>query len=490
MKTFLLIILSLTSTLSLAKPIKGYADLHVHMFGNLGFAGSWFTGDPGKSTRQEMFKICKEEAEWPWIKKVLEGINPYVSSFFYRNHCVPKNLPFPTWKDLAHQQVWIEDLKKAHEGGLSLMVMSAVHSYILCKVLPDSRKDFDTCEDKDNLLRQLKAANELIKKHDWIEIALSPEHAKKIIAENKLAVVLSIEASNLFDDKNWEKEFQDYYDQGMRTLQFVHQFDNKLSGAAIHKPPLKFAHYLRNWLRYNKWEGFDSEKKSYPTIFGEREVELNKKGLTPFGKDFVKFLVKKGVTIDFAHMSEKTMREVSSILRKYDYPHYVSHGHFRDVMKDGLGKFEKSSSLETLEELKAVNGLFGIRTITFGTHHFDENIQNNCDGSSLSLAQMYQFGEMHKVNMALGSDFNGFISQSRPRFSKDDEDYCAKQKVKKLGKNFDYTGLGKVSQLPDLIDDLHNIGVDTENLEQSAARYIDIWERSQIASQKLLKNKD
>ena len=60
------------------------------------------------------------------------------------------------WNDLAHQQVWKNDLKKARGEGYKLMVMSAVHSYLLCRLLPESRKNFDTCEDKPNLLRQLK----------------------------------------------------------------------------------------------------------------------------------------------------------------------------------------------------------------------------------------------------------------------------------------------------------------------------------------------
>ena len=213
------------------------------------------------------------------------------------------------------------------------MVMSAVHSYVLCKVLPKSRQDFDSCEDKDNLLRQLNAARNMIEKHEWIELAFSPKQAKEIITANKIAVIFSIEASNVFDHEDRKEEFEAYYSAGMRTLQFVHQFDNKISGAAVNKPPLKFAHYIRNWMRYKKWEGFDTKKVDYDTPFGKREVEINNKGLTKFGESFVHFLMKKGVTIDFAHISEKTMRQTHQILQKYNYPHYISHGHFRDVME-------------------------------------------------------------------------------------------------------------------------------------------------------------
>lgn len=98
---------------------------------------------------------------------------------------------------------------------------------------------------------------------------------------------------------------------------------------------------------------------------------------------------------------------------------------------------------------------------------------------------MYQYGDSLNIPMALGSDFNGFISQTRPRFSTKDSSYCAPQKVKKLGANFDTTGLGNMNQTPDLIDDLHNIGINTHNLEQSATRFVDIWERS-VKSSKMI----
>jgi len=482
---YILSLLILVSSTVNAKPVSGYADLHVHMMANYGFAGGWFTGDPNKELRSEMFKVCKDSTSWPWFKKVLDKVDPYLSSFVYRNHCVPKNESFPTWNDLSHQQVWKSHLKKAHENGLSLMVLSAVHSYVLCKILPNSRKDFNTCEDKPNLLRQLQKAKEFISRNDWVELALTPKSAREIINSGKLAVVLSIESSNLFDHKDWEQEFNEYYAAGIRTLQVVHQFDNKIAGSAVHKPPLKFAHYLRNWMRYKKWIGFDLKETEYETSFGKRSVELNQKGLTDFGKQFIEYLTTKGVAIDFAHMSEKTMQDVRMILQKYNYPHYISHGHFRDAMKDGLGRFEKSSSLETLKQLNKVDGIFGVRTITFGTHQVDKSIQNNCDGSSLSLSHMLQFGNQYKVNMAFGSDFNGFISQTRPRFSKSQDEYCSPQKIQGLGNDFDTTGLGRVDKLPLLLKDLKNLGVDTHSLEHSAEKYIQVWERSLGASQKL-----
>jgi microsomal dipeptidase-like Zn-dependent dipeptidase len=488
MKKIILIFLLVFVTQSYAQKISGLADLHVHMFSNKGFAGAWFVGDPNMDKYEQMFSYCKEGEKWPWLKGVFNKIDPYISSFLFRNHCVPKEEAFPMWNDLAHQQVWKNDLKKARAQGYKLMIMSAVHSYLLCRILPDSRKDFDTCEDKPNLLRQLKDAKKFVDSVDWAELALTPEDTRRIINEGKLAVIFSIESSNGFEQKDWKKEFKDYWDHGVRTMQIVHQFDNTLAGAAIHKPPLKLGHYIRNWMRYSKFQGFDSEEVEYKTPYGTRTVVQNKKGLTKKGKEVIQHMMDMGMMIDFAHMSTRTQEDVLKVIEPKKYPFYYSHGHFRDAMRDGLGRFEKSTSKEMLLKMKQLDGVFGIRTITFGTHQVDKNIQNNCDGSSLSVAHLIKWGNDLEINMAFGSDFNGFIPQTRPRFSKTDKDYCKGQKVKGLGKKFDYTGLGNVNQIPDLLQDLKNLGADTSSLEESAEKIINVWEKSyaQKASEVLL----
>jgi microsomal dipeptidase-like Zn-dependent dipeptidase len=471
-----------SSPTSVQHRAKGYADLHVHMFANLGFAGAWFLGDPTKESLSDLFKLCPKEQSPSWFQKKLTSLSPYLSSFIYRDHCISQEQFYPQWNNLSHQQMWQGHLKMAHEQGLSLMIMSAVHSYVLCKILPDSRKSYGTCEDRPNIVRQLIAVNEWAEREKaWVGIAKTPEEARKLNREGKLVIILAVETENIFDHKDWEEEFQEYWNLGVRTLQIVHQFNNKLAGPAIHQRPLITAQYIRNWLRHSIFEGFDSIIEDYQTPFGNRKVEKNKRGLTEFGKTVLEKMMNKGMTIDFAHMSEKTMIDVREVLKKNNnYPFYISHGHFRDIMKEeDYGSFEKSSSKTVLESLKEVGGIFGLRTFETGTHHHNHDIENNCDGSSLSFAQAYSFGsDMHGINIALGSDFNGFIAQTKPRFSDTDAKYCAPQKIPRLQLPFDTTGLGRVDQLSSLIKDLEQMGVDLSSLMNSTENYINLWERS------------
>jgi microsomal dipeptidase-like Zn-dependent dipeptidase len=480
MKIYLMLFfLFVTTQFSFAHE-KGYADLHVHMFANQGFAGAWFLGDPTVEDYDKLFARCQAGDKFPWVRSFIQKIDPYLSSFIFRNYCIPQEATFPMWNDLAHQQVWQKDLKEAHQNGLKLMVLTAVHSYTLCRLLPESRKDFHTCEDAPNLLRQLATAKKFIDEQDWIEVATDANSALKIIEANKLAVILSIEASNVFDQEHWLDEFEQYWQLGVRSMQLVHQFDNTLAGAAIHKPQLRYTHYLRNWLRFDKFAGFESEVVEYPTKHGIRKVVKNKKGLTAKGALVIQEMMKRGMLIDFAHMSEKTMLDVYNILKIHSYPFYISHGHFRDVMQaPGMGEFEKSSSLEILSLLKSVDGVFGLRTFAEATHTMFENFPNDCQGSSTSFAQAYKFGEELGINMAFGSDMNGFITQTKPRFSKQDTTYCPGQKTPKLNRDFDITGLGKISQLKDLLQDLNHMGVETRNIENSAKKMINLWQRSQ-----------
>jgi hypothetical protein len=92
--------------------------------------------------------------------------------------------------------------------------------------------------------------------------------------------------------------------------------------------------------------------------------------------------------------------------------------------------------------------------------------------------------------MGLGSDLNGFIQQTRPRFGPDAcsasfgvEAQCQAKDERAsgpaaLGTGFDEMGLGHVGLLGDLLDDLDALGTDTAPLRRSADDYVRMWERA------------
>jgi microsomal dipeptidase-like Zn-dependent dipeptidase len=150
----------------------------------------------------------------------------------------------PDHTDFGHQQVYADWLKQAHQRGLKLMVVSAVNNEPLCRLLkllyPDRNRQHE-CDDMYNIKRQIQAFHDFQKAHaDWYEIAVHPWHARKIINEQKLAVVISVEASNLFGKfptsaGDFSSQLDDLYALGVRTLQPVHETDSRFAGAAPHR---------------------------------------------------------------------------------------------------------------------------------------------------------------------------------------------------------------------------------------------------------------
>jgi microsomal dipeptidase-like Zn-dependent dipeptidase len=464
---------------SFAQELTGYADLHNHMFGNLAFAGGWFTGDPSKDKFEEVFKVCTKN-EGNFFKRLIAKIDPFISSFLFRESCINPGAPFPVWNDLAHQQVWKEVLKKAHHDGLSLIVISLVHNDFLCSILPDFRKNFSSCDDMKNIDRQLDALHEFVKNNDWVELALSSSDARRIINLSKLAVVISIEVSNIFNDADWEQELAKYFSRGVRSLQPVHQVDNRFSGAAIHQVPLRWIQFYENVRKKGEWKSFHAHDEEESGFSGKRKVKKNLKGLTDEGKKLTKKMMEMKMLIDLAHLSEAAARDTYAMSQQNNnYPLFMSHGHFREMMMPPMGTFEKTSSPEIVSYIKNTSGLFGLRTASESTYPYDKSeIKNDCQGSSKSFAQAYEYGRKElQVNMALGSDLNGFIAQTKPRFAKDDPSYCPNQKEPPLGRDFDFTGLGHVGQLKDLLDDVRHMGVDLSQLEKSSELFVQMWEK-------------
>jgi hypothetical protein len=143
--------------------------------------------------------------------------------------------------------------------------------------------------------------------------------------------------------------------------------------------------------------------------------------------------------------------------------------------------------------VRQTGGMFGLRTAHDETRDYTRTpVANNCQGSSRSLAQAYEFGRQGlKVNMGFGADLNGFIQQTRPRFG--DFGACsagfraeadAQEEQQRtsgpapLGTDFDVYGLAHVGLLPDLVKDLKQLGVNTTGLEGSSENFIRMWERA------------
>ncbi|XXT17204.1 membrane dipeptidase [Sorangium sp. So ce429] len=275
------------------------------------------------------------------------------------------------------------------------------------------------------------------------------------------------------------------------VLRCSHQLDNRFGGAALHNPIFQFAQFTKN-CHVDLDCGATTE--AFTLGFDVDESCRNTRGLTDEGRQLLQAMMDRGMLIDLAHLSERGVRDAYALAeRNTYYPLYISHGHLREVMNPELADDEKTTPAWAIQAIRRTGGMFGLRTAHDQTRAYTRSgVENNCQGSSRSFAQAYEFGRQGlKVPMAFGADLNGFIQQTRPRFGSNGACSAAPeaealtqalaQQVSgpgRVGTDFDEKGLAHIGHLPDLLTDLDHLGVDTAALRSSAETFLRMWERA------------
>jgi microsomal dipeptidase-like Zn-dependent dipeptidase len=177
-------------------PVVGLADYHNHQFAYLGFGGMAITHSIDPTA------VCSPPPGYDRdslaVKDVVrQGLFATAADQLAGGNCAPMI------GSAASQRVDTDNLMRAWQYGLRLIVVLAVNSEFLCEV-----GRFDPCPtDRAAIEQQLQAARDLQDKIDmdaggaglgWYRIVTSPAEARQVISQGKLAVVLGIEAANAF----------------------------------------------------------------------------------------------------------------------------------------------------------------------------------------------------------------------------------------------------------------------------------------------------
>jgi microsomal dipeptidase-like Zn-dependent dipeptidase len=516
-----------------AGPVDGFADIHVHQLADVGYGGMWYWGDHAAMDGE--LRPCRAldgpRRGQSWYRNTFRkavASADFETSFdgeleFY-THAIPNVFPpdghlniqhgppaprsldsWPRYDDIAHQQVSAAWLKEAHDAGLDLIVVSTVNFQAVCKVmrLLLAEEGPETyCNDPENVKAQLRAAQEMDRKYDWYEIAVHPWHARKIIHEGNLAVVLSMETSNMMPhgEGDFVAELEELRQMGLRTMQLAHETNSRFAGAATHKDFFNVFEALKHPLQGEL--GFDTDERGW-----------NTRGLSKSGRRMVEALMDHHMPIDIAHLSAESVRDLYEVARSRDYyPLYDSHTRLRPVLPDVLlpdvphGSDPKTTReaqgefLTTCEQARMIEetgGIVGLRTGDTDLNTYvmeDDNgrrpvVANNCPGSARSFAQLVEFtaGETG-LRMAFGSDLNGFITQAGPRFGPEAchrvqephrTAYAQEQRQGgETSESFRRVGLSHMGFLPDLLAELDHLGADVRRLEGSAEAFLRMWERA------------
>ncbi len=470
-----------------AGPIPGFADVHVHQAADLAYSEGWYWGSHQPGNLSEQLPQCSGDDHatlTPLGIELHELANPHHD----KTTGFPDYNDWPKWSDIKHQQVGAQWLKEAHERGLNVMFASVVNNQTLAAGVVASGLNNNKAApfDMESVRNQITHIKKMDESEDWFEVALDPWHARRIVAEGKLAVVLAIEASNLFpiDDGPWKEQLHDVYDMGVRSIQLTHLHNNDFSGAAYQNGALELISQLKAI--------FDADVDYAEAPDGVH----NELGLSAQGYELLEELIRLNMIVDVSHLPLKSLKEVYEIVSEDHsyYPLLNSHTRIDELLlqsdKDRLR--EHVSTDETLEYYRATGGVIGLRTGIEAMKDYEASgVANNCDGSARSLAQFYRYAVDKGVNTAFGSDFNGFIQMAPPRFGEDacataqeseraaqvSEQGSAAENLPDYIQEYNKKGLAHIGLLPAFLLDLKEVGADTANLEASAESVIAMWDR-------------
>lgn len=504
-------------------PVPGFADLHVHQAAQLGFGGNQLWGSH-IGPPEEALAQCGPATVGGEIARslplphvsTLHGLMPFNASVGEGEARHGSGAPgfgdWPHFNDVLHQQVHEDWLKSAHERGLNLVVASAVNFEPLCyilKVLYPEAGDRNTCRDMESVERQIEAFIDMDERRDWYEIAMDPWHARQIIHDGNLAVVISMEVSHLFpyDAGPPRTQLDRLHAMGLRTLQLAHETNSRYAGAAPHRNLFEAFEALK-WPTTDPGRLFAGARGEALDAFGfdYDEDGKNAAGLTGVGRNLVGAMIDRHMLIDVAHLSERSVRDVYELVaNEHDYyPLYNSHTRFEPLLTVDDRKVQQEflTTDEQLGYIRETGGMIGLRTGQNTILGYQEDgpgaVSNTCFGSSRSFAQLVHYGRDAGVRMGFGSDLNGFINQLGPRFGPEgcpagDErreaqlaaqlegprSPCRESSEGSGGRDFDTEGLRHVGYLPDLLADLRDLGTPgVDVLESSAEAFLRMWERA------------
>lgn len=523
-------------------PLRGYGDVHVHMFSHLAFGGAVMVGKPYdrfEGVRRALFpdfatKLDVVSAAGTPMPRmicpfnipdcgttILHGDHVFIDDTMglgtddgtKTNFGAPIFNGWPTWRSTTHQQVYYKWLERAWRGGMRIMTMLAVNNEVACGT---SKHVVGTkCGDSmPGIDAQLDAALEF---QTWLDtqsggpgggffqIAKSAEDAERIIREGKLAVVMGIEADTLFKCKQQNKctpefiasEIDRYYAKWhVRVIYPIHDFDGGFGGTAVWMGALNAGNVLIEGTDY-KTAPCPPGISDYPP--GAKVSTCNAKGLTPLGIALIQKLMQKGMIIDVDHMSARSIDETIALALPSKHPLNVGHGLFGELYVKSHKRHERMRTPAQLEALKQLGGLVSVMT------QDDAGVDDDtCKHSSKSFALTYKYAVGKVGPVVFGSDFNGLAPHVGPRYG---DDACGKDPVQRSTelrhaklqypfairgfgsfqkqvtgqRTFDFNndGLAHIGLYPDLIADLALQGVDIEPLMKGAAAYVTMWKKSQ-----------
>ncbi len=544
--------------------VWGFAETHSHLMTNFGFGGGGiYHGAPyhplgvehalpscemfhGAEGRADLFGYGYDHADDLDDQDMLTGlISGRTPEFNHHTDGYPEFTDWPSAHDSStHQTQYYKWLERAYLSGLRLMVQHATSNRVICDLLvgTDTQEVRYSCNDMVAVDRTLEETRKLERYIDaqsggpgegWFRIVESPEEAREVIGDGKMAVVLGIEVSHLFDcfltppegeERCEEQDVVDaldyYHDQGVRAIFPVHKYDNGFSAGDGHRDIIE----LGNFIQSGHYSNFTEECPDVPSVFDKGDVsfaglneprdeylaepavdmsgfadepidtllpyveQLNEgslegdycqnAGLTQLGEFLMGELMERGMIVEIDHLPRRSYKRAFELLEDNDYPAVGSHGNNNNgkiYELGGISKFNFANCSDPDQPGTRVQPLQDrIDLIDQAGGYPAEGFGFDLNG--FAGAPGPRFGENSVCNEPQDNpvsypfeSFSGEVTFTEPRVANRTID-------------FNTEGLAHIGMIPELIEDVRNDGVTDEQLEplfRSAEAYLRMWERAE-----------
>jgi len=510
--------------------LKGVVDLHTHPMSHLGFGGRLFHGAPdvGSLMLQGQIKVgsgCNPRAQR--ASSPAQALGPCYATHgghdLFNNTCgnhwrpllmsqlesgpgthgvAPLN--WPRRNDILHQQMWVDWIRRAYEGGLRVMVALSVNNETLATII-DGNAPFD---DKTTGDLQIDETVAFVSRHrDFMEIARSPADLQRIVGkDDKLAIILGVELDNIGNFHRVlrgprpaavrqlaiRSEIERLHKKGVRYIFPIHLVDNAFGGTAVDNYQFFIAsrHQSGHWPSVRcspgvgKGVGFDvgqlglwglavghglipkNDLRTYqscPAKFGH----VNTQGLTEDGTFAINVMMQHGMLIDIDHMSRAAADQTLTMAenhRNRTCPYPLMSGH------NGLARADDGEKSRTQEQYKRLSGIHGMAGVGW-----DKAFDTHFLRSFQAVAR-----EMNGRSLALGSDINGFIpapiQMTRILYTQN----FPRARMGPVTWDYNRDGVAHYGMLPDFMRALENAGGTSEVqvLFNGAQAFFETWSRA------------
>lgn len=282
---------------------------------------------------------------------------------------------WPTFKDwpnqasYLHHQTYYMWMKRSWMAGVRLMVNHLVQNELLCEIWPIRDRE---CKEMDSVRLQRQSMYELQDYIDaqeggpgkgWFRIVTSPDDARAVIEDGKMAVILAVEVSKMFNcglflgqaecnRQDIDAGLDEMWDLGIRSFFPTHDFDNAFAGAGLFASSEVFLN-LGNKVETGEYFHAETcpEEGNGANLVGIPEIPIdnvfvaiinsvlgfavptyppaphcNSRELTDLGEYVVQGMMEKGFILETDHLGHRARYKVIEMAQENgNYPMISSH---------------------------------------------------------------------------------------------------------------------------------------------------------------------